>query len=241
MASAKHGYREVARAFEKDNAKLVPSEQSDRELDWVRFVEVLDHEIKATVVDVVRLTGNIVEVVVRAPLAARNFKPGQFYRLQNFENYAERVSGFLLAMEGIALTGAWVDKQRGLLSMIVLEMGGSSRLCTLLEPGEEVVVMGPTGAPTEIPENETVLLAGGGLGNAVLFSIAAALKQKGNRVLYFAGFKNATDLFKRNEVEKSCDQVIWSTGHIARNSRAAPARPQFCRHDRAGYGSVHRR
>ena len=211
MASAKHGYKEVARAFEKDAAKLIATEQSDRELDWVRFAEILDDEIKATVVDVVRLTRNIVEVVVRAPLAARNFQPGQFYRLQNYENYAESAAGFLLAMEGIALTGAWVDKQRGLLSMIVLEMGGSSRLCALLEPGEEVVVMGPTGTPTEIPENETVLLAGGGLGNAVLFSIAAALKQKGNRVLYFAGYKRAEDLFKRNEIEKSCDQVIWST------------------------------
>ena len=35
--------------------------------------------------------------------------------------------------------------------------------------------MGPTGAPTEIAAKETVLLAGGGLGNAVLFSIGAAL------------------------------------------------------------------
>ena len=32
-------------------------------------------------------------------------------------------------MEGLALTGAWVDKAKGLLSLIVLEMGGSSRLC----------------------------------------------------------------------------------------------------------------
>ena len=36
----------------------------------------------------IRLTPNIVEVVVRAPAAARAFKPGQFYRLQNFETLA---------------------------------------------------------------------------------------------------------------------------------------------------------
>ena len=53
--------------------------------------------------------------------------------------------------------------------------------------------MGPTGTPTEIPEGETVLLAGGGLGNAVLFSIAAAMKRDGNRVIYFAGYKRAGD------------------------------------------------
>ena len=211
MASAKHGYLEVVRAFQKDLAKASKIEQPDRELEWVRFAEALDREIKATVVDVIRLTGNIVEVIVHAPLAARNFQPGQFYRMQNYENYAERVSGFMLGMEGIALTGAWVDKERGQLSMIVLEMGGSSRLCALLEPGEEIVVMGPTGTPTEIPSNETVLLAGGGLGNAVLFSIAAALKAKNNRVIYFAAYKSAKDLYKRHAIEGAADVVIWSS------------------------------
>jgi NADPH-dependent glutamate synthase beta subunit-like oxidoreductase/NAD(P)H-flavin reductase len=231
MASAKHGYRAVARAFENNIAKLEPGAQPDRELDWVKFVEVLDTEIKATVVDVIRLTKNIVEVVVRAPLAARNFKPGQFYRLQNYENYAESVSGFMLGMEGIALTGAWVDRERGLLAMIVLEMGGSSRLCALLEPGEDVVVMGPTGMPTEIPENETVLLAGGGLGNAVLFSIAAALKEKNNRVIYFAAYKTAADMYKRAEIEKSCDLVIWS-------SDSEPAIPVRRPQDRTFVGNI---
>ena len=92
-------------------------------------------------------------------------------------------------MEGLALTGAWVDKDKGLLSLIVLEMGGSSDLCALLEPGEPVIVMGPTGTPTEIEPGETVVLAGGGLGNAVLFSIGQAFRKAGSKVLYFAGYK----------------------------------------------------
>ena len=71
--------------------------------------------------------------------------------------------------------------------------------------------MGPTGTPTEITENETVLLAGGGLGNAVLFSIARALRARNNKVIYFAGYKNGADLYKREEIEKATDQVIWST------------------------------
>jgi NAD(P)H-flavin reductase len=33
-----------------------------------------------------------------------------------------------------------------------------------------VILMGPTGTPTETPAGETVLLVGGGLGNWVLFS-----------------------------------------------------------------------
>jgi hypothetical protein len=116
-----------------------------------------------------------------------------------------------------------VDKAAGLLSLIVLEMGASSRQCALLRPGQRVVVMGPTGTPTEIPKDETVLLAGGGLGNAVLFSIAEALKKNGCRVVYFAGYKRGEDLFKREEIEGATDQVIWSTDTGA---EIAPRRPQ---------------
>jgi NAD(P)H-flavin reductase len=126
-------------------------------------------------------------------------------------------------MEGIALTGAWVDKEKGLLSMIALELGVSSRLVSRLKPGEPVVVMGPTGTPSVIGESENVLLLGGGLGNAVLFSIAKAMKDRGNRVIYFAGYKKGEDLFKQDEVELGTDQVIWSTDI---GGAIKPRRPQ---------------
>ena len=112
-------------------------------------------------------------------------------------------------MEGLALTGAWVDADRGLVSTIVLEMGGSSSLCGRLAPGESVILMGPTGAPTEITSGETVTLVGGGLGNAVLFSIGAALRAAGSRVLYFAGYKALVDRYKVAEIEAAADVIVW--------------------------------
>jgi NAD(P)H-flavin reductase len=75
-------------------------------------------------------------------------------------------------MEGLTLTGAAIDAEAGLLSAVVLEMGGSSDLCAVLKPGEPVILMGLTGTPTETPSGKTAVLVGGGLGNAVLFSIA---------------------------------------------------------------------
>jgi NADPH-dependent glutamate synthase beta subunit-like oxidoreductase/NAD(P)H-flavin reductase len=210
MASARMGYQEITQLFEREVTAQDLEEQAERENAWVRFAEVLEEGLRAVVVDAIRLADRIVEVIVRAPMAARNFRPGQFYRVQNYEGTAEVVEGIRLTMEGLALTGAWTDPDRGLISLIVLEMGGSSRLCAILEPGEEMVLMGPTGTPTEIPEGETVLLAGGGLGNAVLFSIAAAMNAQGNRVIYFAGFKRAADLFKRRAIEEACDIVVWS-------------------------------
>jgi len=223
MASAKHGFPEIAKLFARELAGLDPSGQGDRDVAWRRLVERLDADLIATVEEVVRLTPTIVEVIVKAPAAARHFRPGQFYRLQNFESIAPRVGPTPLLMEGIALTGAWVDKARGLLSLIALELGVSSRLCAYLRKGERVVVMGPTGTPTEIPEGQNVLLLGGGLGNAVLFSIAKAMRDRGNRVIYFAGYKKGEDLFKREEIEAATDQVIWSTDMGA---AIAPARPQ---------------
>jgi NADPH-dependent glutamate synthase beta subunit-like oxidoreductase/NAD(P)H-flavin reductase len=227
MASAKHGYPHVVELFADEIARLSPADQENREAQWREMTAHLDAQLLAFVERVVRLTPSIVEVIVRAPGAARHFHPGQFYRLQNFERLSPhvRTNGHraALLMEGIALTGAWVDREQGLLSLITLEMGVSSRLCAYLQPGEPVVVMGPTGTPTEIPENSTVLLAGGGLGNAVLFSIAKALKANGNRVIYFAGYKNGADLFKREEIEDATDQVVWATDMGA---EIVPSRPQ---------------
>jgi NAD(P)H-flavin reductase len=91
------------------------------------------------------------------------------------------------------------------LSTIVLEMGGSSDLCALLKPDEPVVPVGPT----ETLAGETVLLVGGGLGNAVLFSIGAQLRARGSRVLYFAGYKTIANRYRVEDIEGAADQVIW--------------------------------
>ena len=231
MASALHGYKQIARLFEREVGEQDLEEQAERENSWVRVAEVIEDGMRAVVVDAIRLANRIVEVIVRAPMAARNFRPGQFYRLQNYEGTAEVVEGIRLTMEGLALTGAWTDPERGLISIIVLEMGGSSRLCSTLEPGEEIVLMGPTGTPTEIPEGETVLLAGGGLGNAVLFSIAAAMKNAGNRFIYFAGYNRPSDLFKRRAIEEACDMVVWSVDE-------GPAIPTHRPQDRTIVGNI---
>src|SRR2546421_1877664 len=238
MASARDGHALVAGLFadalsRTDAAVRAGAYDAKGGLSkWHALTTRLDDELGATVHEVRRLTPTIVEVVVRAKAAARRFQPGQFYRLQNYESLCARVDGTKLLMEGLALTGAWVDREKGLLSLIVLEMGSSSRLCALLEPGEPVVVMGPTGAPSTIPRGEDVVLCGGGLGNAVLFSISKALRSNGCRVVYFAGYKHAQDIFKRDEIEEATDVVVWSVDKGSRPPQ--PRRPQ----DRAFSGNM---
>jgi NADPH-dependent glutamate synthase beta subunit-like oxidoreductase/NAD(P)H-flavin reductase len=222
MASAKQGHPVVTRAMERRPANPVSP---------ATLFATLNGRLRASVHAVNRLTATIVEVVVKAPAAAEAFRPGQFFRLQNFEMLAAKVGNTSLAMEGLALTGAWVDKEQGLVGLIVLEMGGSSDLVAHLTPGEPVVLMGPTGAPTHVCGSETVLLAGGGLGNAVLFSIGGAFRKAGSRVLYFAGYKNARDRFKVADIEAAADVVVWC---VDGGEAFAPARPQ----DRTFVGNI---
>jgi len=222
MGSAKQGYPIVSRVLGSAPAAVD---------DGANFLGLLNRDLRAVVHEVRRLTPRIVEVVLRAPIAARRFNPGQFYRMQNFEALALRVPGTILAMEGLALTGAWVDKEKGLISVIALEMGGSADLLAYLNPGEPVVLMGPTGTPTEIPGDETVVLAGGGLGNAVLFSIGRALRQAGSKVIYFAGYKALDDRYRVDDIEASSDVVIWCCDEPP---GFAPRRPQ----DRAFVGNI---
>jgi NADPH-dependent glutamate synthase beta subunit-like oxidoreductase/NAD(P)H-flavin reductase len=199
MGGAKRGYPVVSRALASAPASAVSGHD---------LIARCRNDLVATVHAVNRLTPTIVEVVVHAPAAARAFSPGQFYRLQNFEVVARR-GETVLGMEGLAMTGAWTDPARGLVSVIVLEMGGSSDLCAVLKPGEPVILMGPTGMPSEIPNDTTVALVGGGLGNAVLFSIGAAIRAAGSKVVYFAGYKQVRDRYKVEEIERAADVIVW--------------------------------
>jgi NADPH-dependent glutamate synthase beta subunit-like oxidoreductase/NAD(P)H-flavin reductase len=205
MGSAKRGYPVVSRALAAQPAAGIAGPA---------LIAASRERLTARVHAVNRLTPTIIEVVLHAPAAARAFHPGQFYRLQNYEMHAASLSEpglgkTLLAMEGLAMTGAWTDPDQGLVSVIALEMGGSSDLCATLKPGEPVVLMGPTGTPTEIHADSTVALVGGGLGNAVLFSIGAAMREAGSRVLYFAGYKQLRDRYKVAEIERAADVIVW--------------------------------
>ena len=201
MARAKNIYQQVAEhllSCKKGDAQ--PAE---------KFFKKMDEILISKVISVIRLTKSVIEVVIKSPLAAEEFSPGQFYRLQNYEVNAKVKKGCLLATEPLAMTGAWVDKAKGLISLIILEMGGSTNFCKYLKKGEIISLMGPTGKATYIPKNKKVILMGGGLGNAVLFSIGRAMKQNGCYVLYFAGYKDSQDVFKKEEIEKAANQVIW--------------------------------
>jgi len=128
---------------------------------------------------------------VTPPPPARQFEPGQFYRLQNFEALARRVDAAgrptPLLMEGIASPGrgsiararaAVADRARARVS---------SRLCAYLKPGEAGRGDGADGRTDGDSAHERVLLAGGAWGTPSCFLDREGTRGPGNQVIYFAG------------------------------------------------------
>ncbi|MBA8758247.1 FAD-dependent oxidoreductase [Wolbachia pipientis] len=162
MASAKNGYPIISQLLSGVNSfvSVIPvcdvvgqkknAWSSVEDLANKEFFNRIKEQFTAKVIKVQYLTDKVVEIVIKAPLAAKNFKPGQFFRLQNFETNGRKANNTNFAMEGIAVTGTEVDKKKGIISTIVLEIGGSTNLCRHLREGEQIILMGPTGRPTEV-------------------------------------------------------------------------------------------
>ena len=210
MASAKNGYPYICKIFANELSKLDPKIQSSRDQSIKKLFADLDAKLLATIIKINKLAPKITEVIVKAPMQANKFQPGQFYRVQDFSGSAPVLHDTVLATEGLALTGASVDKEKGIISLIALEIGSSSQLCRLWKPGEPLVVMGVTGTATTITKKKTVMLIGGGLGNAVQFSIGKALRAADNHVIYFAGYKSPQDIFKVSDIEAAADVIVWA-------------------------------
>jgi NAD(P)H-flavin reductase len=87
--------------------------------------------------------------------------------------------------------------------------------------------MGPTGTLTETPARNRATV-GGGLGNAVLFSIGQELRAAGSKTVYFAGYKKLVDRYKIDEIEKAADARSGAAMR-PRLHAEPPARPQLRR------------
>ncbi len=193
--------------------------------EYQTFREHIADQLQAQVVAVKRVHAHVVELKIRAPLAAQRFRPGQFFRLQNFETRAPVVAGTALQTEALALTGAQVDSTTGTVSLLAIEGGASSRLCATLKAGDPVSLMGPGGVRTRIPDDlpETVMVVGGPLCVPHIMGVGPALRSKGSRVLFFAVFDAAQDIFYQRELEQAADTIVWVTKNGA---SATPQRTQ---------------
>lgn len=180
--------------------------------EYAQFAAKIRYLFSASIKSIQRHSPSVIELEVLAPMAAKNFHPGQFYRVQNYETLASMVNGTKLQTEAIALTGVKVNRDAGTVTLMVIESGASSRLFATLPVGQPIALMGPTGVRSKIPQDgETVLIMGGRLAIASIRSLGPALRAAKNRVLFVACLRTADELHCQSELEETADKIIWIT------------------------------
>lgn len=128
----------------------------------------LDISSKATLISKKQLTEKWVELIFHAPLQARKYEIGHFYRLQTFSQHAAIIEKTKLTTESIALTPVMHDKSNGTLTFIISNRGASTQLLSTLALNTAVTLMGPTGAICELPHDQNIVLIGEGIGQEIL-------------------------------------------------------------------------
>ena len=138
---------------------------------------------------------------IEEPLIAASRKAGNFVIVRT-DSRGERMP----------LTIADADTGRGTITLVVQEVGLSSKKLCRLGVGDTVAdVVGPLGNPTHIEHFGTVVCAGGGLGTAPMLPIIRALKAAGNRVLSVIAGRSKELVILEDEVRQSSDEVIIMT------------------------------
>jgi NAD(P)H-flavin reductase len=199
MASAKRGYGQINQALKLIN-------YSSQNIKYKNYRE----DFLVNILRVDRLSDNVIEIYVKSKLLANQTGVGQIFRLHNYHALALESKGQTMAMEGVVVTALAIDKIEGIISGVIVETGGSSSLIKNFKVGEPCVFMGPSGKPTEIPQNETVVLIGGGRGNQPLTALSEVFKANGCKVLFFAGYRDENYIVRRERMQKCCDELIIS-------------------------------
>lgn len=187
------------------------------EAEYVTFAKRMKHLFEARVKLITRKNKNTVELVIHAPLAAANFRAGQFYRLQNLETQALHTENTLFQMEPLALTAASVNKTEGLLTFILHENNTNAKIASTLKPNEPVALMGPTGFRAKIHNApETVLVLGDQSALAFMRAYGTEMRAAGHPVLCVLQSETPADLPFQPELEAAADVLVYQfkTGSI---------------------------
>lgn len=148
-----------------------------------------------------KLAANIFHFEVKAPEIAKRRKPGQFVMIRLNEEG-----------ERIPLTIVEADSKEGNISLIFQAVGKTTEEMAEMEVGNSILdIVGPLGLPTEIKNFGTVICVGGGLGIALIYPLAKAMKEGGNKVISIISARQKDLLIMQAELKKISDEVKIAT------------------------------
>jgi len=138
---------------------------------------------------------------IEAPKIAAKRKAGQFV-IVRISHQGER----------IPLTIADASVERGMITIIVQGIGKTTKEINTHEAGDYFMdVVGPLGIASHIENFGTAVSIGGGVGTAIAFPTAKALKQAGNHTISIIGGKSKEYVILENELRDICDEVYVTT------------------------------
>jgi len=156
---------------------------------------------QGTIIEKQQLNSITKEITIYAPDIAAKARAGQFVILK-VQPDSER----------IPLTLSSWSKKHGTITNIFQEVGYSTRELGNLEVGDKIMnVAGPLGNPSEIAKYGTVAIVCGGLGTAVAYPVAKALKEAGNKVVSIMGARNKDLFILEEEMTAVSDEVYFSS------------------------------
>jgi ferredoxin--NADP+ reductase len=144
---------------------------------------------------------NIKRFTIQASKIALKRKAGQFVIIR-ISDVGER----------IPLTIADSDSEKGTIDIIVQGIGKSTKELNNLQTGGYIAdVVGPLGKSSHIEKFGTAVSIGGGVGTAIAYPTAVALKQAGNHTISIIGGRTKEFVILENEMKKVCDEVYVTT------------------------------
>ncbi len=147
------------------------------------------------------LAENIKKFKIEAPRIAKKRKAGQFIILRIAE-HGER----------IPLTIADSDVAQGTITIIVQGVGKTTKELNLKESGDYLLdVVGPLGQPSHIENFGTAVSIGGGVGTAIAYPTAVALKEAGNYIITINGARSKDLIILENEMKSVSDEAYITT------------------------------
>ena len=154
-----------------------------------------------TIIEARALAPDVKLFRIEAPRVARKRQAGQFVILRVHERG-----------ERIPITVADSDPVRGSITIVVQGIGKTTRLLNRLEAGDAILdVVGPLGRPSEVKRFGTACVIGGGVGAAIAYPTAVALKQAGNRVVSILGGRTRSLVVLEDEIRATSDVLYVTT------------------------------
>ena len=136
---------------------------------------------------------------IEAPLVARKALPGQFII-------------FRIDEEGIPLTIAGYDREKGTVTIIFQKVGYTTMKLDTLNEGDALLdFVGPLGEPSHTEGVKRAAVIGGGLGVAIAYPQAKALHEAGCEVDLIVGFRNEHLIILKDELAAACTDLTIMT------------------------------